>query len=293
MAQQYEYVQMPTDSASWHFLKVRYYTLPNYNYCERHNIIYTITGNDTVISGKTYKSIISRTALRDRNTDCSFPTGDTMMATEQDKFVFGIREENKKVYLFNKGLSLAEYLVFDFNATIGDRINDFNIDTVRAIDTVLIRNTLRKRFIFDADTIIEGIGSLRRGLDLRLNILYQTPYLPSKNVLTCFSYNDTAYYNNPDFSCFYIHTPFPTSITNEPFDKEQVVYPNPFNDKLHIVKGRHVSAIMYSTIGIPVATYEVDKTTVISTTDLPKGLYILVLKDDAGNTVQTKKLFKQ
>jgi hypothetical protein len=81
----------------------------------------------------------------------------------------GIREANKKIYVNQDPTSEAseEYLVYDFNLTVGDTVPspggpnypESNI-VIQSIDSVLISGLFRKRYRLDpVHYIVEGVGS--------------------------------------------------------------------------------------------------------------------------------------
>ena len=70
------------------------------------------------------------------------------------------------------------------------------------------------------------------------------------------------------------------------------VYPNPVRDVLNIRADNIIieKATMYDMLGKPVL--ELSNTKTISVATLAKGMYLLYIKDDAGNTVQIFKVTK-
>lgn len=122
----------------------------------------TISAEDTVIQGKTYKKIVSQ--------DCEKAI---------KEYSGAIREEDKRVYYISseKNEEIKEKILFDFNLKVGehffyDYLDRIGIE-VAYIDTVQIEKIFRKRYFFyllddnnekgeevyHFDSWIEGIGS--------------------------------------------------------------------------------------------------------------------------------------
>ncbi|MFH1005684.1 MAG: T9SS type A sorting domain-containing protein [Bacteroidota bacterium] len=124
-----------------------------------------------------------------------------------------IREDSNHKVFYKKDISQVEFLLYDFNADVGDTIHRYISDRltislkVDSINTVNIAGSLRKRFYLRAKMMppineiwIEGIGSL-------LGIFYSgyIGVLDSyKHSLLCYYENDSLKYLNPEYqSCFH------------------------------------------------------------------------------------------
>lgn len=153
----------------------------------------------------------------------------------------GIREDSvKKVWIkFDTSLSIintsaneyGEFLLYDFNLAVGDSFLSFglslnhNIVYVCEIDTIIVNNTKRKKFLFGNDIqIIEGIGNTQ-------GLFICSPAWPTNgmhNDLVCCHQNDTLlYYNSYYDDCV------PSFVLNDvPIlpNPDIKVYPNPVTD---------------------------------------------------------------
>ncbi|MDD4971791.1 MAG: T9SS type A sorting domain-containing protein [Paludibacter sp.] len=198
-----KYVPFPTENAEWN---ISYCTAPlgfqDAESCEIKN--YSL-GSDSIINNLKYKKLL----------------------LNHSGIIGFLREENKKIYYIgsgftNYGASYSpqmlekiktcspsftksnenEYLLYDFNAKEGDDIawgQEYN--HIDKIDSVLIGNSYRKRFTFrnNSDVIIEGIGSVVKGL-----LSYVSPIADCSDYMTwwnsiCFSQNGQTMYQNPAY----------------------------------------------------------------------------------------------
>ena len=169
------------------------------------------TEGDTLMNEKHYKKLIS----------CA----DSFCVKKSLKSF--IREESGKVFLSNK---TEELLQFDFNLQQGDTmIMDFlqnterdirlyiRIDSVKSI--ALLGNTKRivqYVTVFDYynsrlqeysinDAFVEGIGSLKFGLEYPIQ-LFITGSIGCRQNLLCFNSGDDLIYTNPEYNSCYLHT---------------------------------------------------------------------------------------
>jgi len=90
---QVPYTPFPKDSLSWNVKGWNAFDPYSAGYAE-----FTLTGKDTVIDDKNYTQVID----------------------VQERFIAGIREENKKVYTYIP--NFGEHLLYDFNLEVGDTI---------------------------------------------------------------------------------------------------------------------------------------------------------------------------
>jgi hypothetical protein len=95
-----------------------------------------------------------------------------------------------------------EYLLYDFNVKSGDDVSwGMESNHVDKIDSVLIGNSYRKRYTLknNGDVIIEGIGSVVKGL---LSSVSPIQVCSNSNYWwnhICFSQNGQTVYKNPDY----------------------------------------------------------------------------------------------
>jgi hypothetical protein len=207
-----KYVPFPTNNAQWN---VKYKHESDYSPIKTLTVLnYSIKG-DTIINSKTYKKVYG--------------------GIDNKKIKGGIREENKRIYYLdinNSGGYLSmikpltneikncvkqqirnlngEFLLYDFNKTkIGDTLFVFPWGNISAIitniDSVLIQNSYRKRYEYNAlwhgkDYVIEGIGSVKQGLFGAITDIPMCGYFDWEFI--CFSQNGETVYQNPDYvSC--------------------------------------------------------------------------------------------
>lgn len=225
-SQEYEYVAFPDSGVIWS--EIYYFPIdscPRYTY-ER----FAISGEDTVISDITYKKL--------------YIFYDTIFNKSNATFIGGIREdENKKIYFkgdtvvhafkpMNELYGYEEIILFDFSLKQGDTIKNINCLpyddrlVVQKVDTILIGNTLRRRFHFDPEPWvkwIEGIGSLN-------GLLFTSGAIPTNginNELICFKQDDVILYFNDYYPDCMPLISGGNSIDDKGF--EVAVFPNPTN----------------------------------------------------------------
>lgn len=287
-AQQYQYIPMDTSGASWQVISVSTWSGPPHNYvqCMQENLQYTQTGKDSIINGEKHKLVTVRKKediVFLAQSPCPLPSTEPISATKPDIVGLAIREVNKQVFFSSQHTSV----IYDFNLQVGQ--SSPYMGKVTAIDTIQIGNSLRKRFFVlyggIKDTIIEGIGSLKRGLDL----VSAPPN--GKVILTCYSLNGNILFDNPAAHCGAIF-PYgtPTSI-NETHQDTPLVYPNPFDYEIIIKTEQETDIALYNSVGRLIGTFKQKGNTRISTIELPAGLYMLIIKDAPGN-ISTHKLLK-
>jgi len=198
-----KYVPFPTENAEWN---IGFCSAPqDFQLAVECNMLNYSLAGDTIINNLNYKKVSLNKSLT----------------------VGFIREENKKIYYIgsgftNSGISYSpqmlekiracspsfiksydmEYLLYDFNVKSGDDVTwGMESDHVVKIDSVLIGNSYRKRYTLRnyGDVIIEGIGSVLKGL---LSSVSPVPmcsdYISSWNHI-CFSQNGQTVYKNPDY----------------------------------------------------------------------------------------------
>jgi hypothetical protein len=272
-AQTYQYVPMPTNTATWQMVSVFGTSGPPHLFiqCLQNNIQFTLNGEDTLINGLQYKKVFNS----------PLPATDTAMA-QTETFAFGMREENKKVYLSKS----PTQPILDFDIQVGQQMN--YIGKVLSIDTINIGGNLRKRFIGESDTAIEGIGYVRRGIDP--GRYFPVSYNDCR--LTCHTYKQQEIYNFNSVSCTVIYPPFPTGITNTKQKEPMSVHPNPFTDHLVVSDKRAAKAVFYNILGTHTTEITLNSGN-INTSSLLTGLYNLLLVDKNGSIISRHKLLKE
>ncbi len=249
---------------------------------------------DTIFNNETYKKIYR----------CDYSP-----SIYNKVFLGGIREDSlNKVYFYlgsNMSLFTADllqpmttYLLYDFSLNIGDVLNVVNsqnsIQTLQTIDSVLVGNTYRKRWIFNGVNglnreWIEGIGDVQ-GLFFPLQYTFE-----DQQLLSCYE-DDALFWNNPQLSgadCFTVGIDDSESQINTIVN----VYPNPVLNKLSIEIPNNVNEDfeieLFDITGRSVKskTYSNQKKIDVNIGDLNKGIYILRIRAKGIN--QSIKVIKK
>lgn len=289
-AQQYR--PFPYGNAWWTFT---YGAQPtNVNSYATYEDMYIATGKDTIIGTKTYQRINKRVFMQTSST--GFPALTSGRASTSDKYEFGIREDNKRVYLLYSD-DTTEILLWDFNKTIGDTIKfvqEYNTGSAKLLnavitgtDSVSIGGAYRKRFLTDKPnvTLLDGLGV--NGFPFyygsMITVYGGTPICYTENSIT---------YNPFNTSCVYIYSNNTgTGINNTTSNKETNIYPNPFSNQLTADADAAYIKLTDAMGKLVIQQNCNDKT--INTANLPAGLYILTLYDDSGNVTERRKLIKE
>lgn len=206
------YVPFPDSNAYWNEVELYQGQCEPPEFCKR---TYFLMG-DTIIDAFSYKKIYA-----DDGSSISY--------------VGGLREENKKVYLFYKSCDQS-IILFDFNVNVGDTVAksclvigclpfENTYMTVVSRDSILLEDgSYRNRINFDDGpqaSWIEGIGSVS-GL---LYPYYSCALCICFLELVCFEQNDvTLYQNEEHVECFNYTVSVDETDSNPPVIK---VYPNP------------------------------------------------------------------
>jgi len=252
-----------------------------------HYISRTSLIGDTVINAVNYNKLYS-----------SFVHNDPYLGFDSSwKYTGGIREDiTKKIYFLDSD-SINEMLIYDFSKNIGDTIpssKNFAPLIIENIDSILINNQYRKRFLLDSlgySFIIEGIG-----YNGGLFGLFTTAWIFSWTLpdLVCFIQGGNILYHNPNYnSCFRVIT----TIDDKEYKHAFKLIPNPSNGlvKLEIenttnetlkieiinVSGQQVYRKQYSNT--------IHKQ--IDLSGLPKGIYFV--KMQGKDLINVQKLVLQ
>lgn len=227
---------------------------------------YTLS-NDTIISSFTYKKVYIDFEYR------------------------GALREDSKIIYFIPDTSSIEYVLYDFNLTVGSLINNpfggsvctNGVFTVTSIDSVLASDGYHKRFSFDqmAPKWIEGIGS--------------TEYLLEPLQTFCVSGND-------ELQCvvnstvFHYPTWLSTCVTS--FDKQIItssnvkIFPNPFNDSFTVdINNAEIKEIIVTNVlGETVFREQTGSQTKIHIRNLQSGAYFVTAIGKNDHQTQYKIL---
>jgi len=261
LAQQYRYVPFPDSGAIW---SERYQSDDLGNVYER----FALSGEDTVIDNKMYKKL--------------YIFYDTVFNRSNASCIGGIREDSlKRIYYRGKTIHRlkpsyinmqvgAEMLLYDFLLNIGDTSRTDNLTlgdenlVVKDIDTILIGNTLRKKYSFTFEDVnypifvqwIEGIGNLR-------GLLFSSGDLPTggeNGYLICFKQNDTIlYFNDAYDDCM----PVIQGVQTKENAHTIRVFPNPAGHSVSLSFERAISQrvdfFLYDASGRKVQKSKTDK----------------------------------
>ncbi len=196
---------------------------------------------------------------------------------------------NKKVY-FVPPLDSTEKLIYDFTLQVGDLINGYlqlhSPDTVLSIDSVLVGNSYRKRWLINRCyniSYIEGIGSTYGFFGQSPGCATDFPGFS----LYCFQQNGQSIYPSTAIGCQII-----TSIKNIESDYRAIdISPNPSFGVVHIDALNPIeNVLIYNMKGQLLKRMNNPK----GQFELPKeqGLYIVQIEDIEG-TLYTRKVVKR
>ncbi|MEQ8909500.1 MAG: hypothetical protein RIC95_09935 [Vicingaceae bacterium] len=150
------YHSFPDSNVVWNF-NLQHYCFSIGGANEDYSI--TITG-DTMISNQTYQKVETPYVQSNVSGNCNVYTSGYKGAIRED---IGA----KKVYFMPPNQNVEE-LLYDFSLQVGDSLKGYleggQNPTIVAIDSVLVGNSYRKRWMIDTNKfyptyIIEGIGS--------------------------------------------------------------------------------------------------------------------------------------
>ena len=268
------YRPFPDSKASWSGIFYQQGNCDPPNYCPSELVLQ----GDTLINSKTYHKIYFR------NNSYRF-------------FYGGYREENKRIYFYKQQYGY-EYLLYDFNITVGDTVSvDCNLgaDTmfykliVESVDSVLLPDAKYRREInlYGGVKWIEGIGSTF-GL---LSPGFSCTTCICGSQLVCFRQNDSLFYLNESMvPCFsfnsvdeVINIPQPSNISPNPFTTSaQITFPQSCH---------HISLAVYDIQGKLMLQnqYAGCNQIQLNRSGLSNGMYFLKLMLD-DKWVETKKI---
>lgn len=297
-----QYIPMPTGKATWNYRSsTTINTTPTQYRYEYFLLIQT--GDDTTINSTVYKKIMKRSWDTIVTNSVYTPPAGSVVANHPDVFTAGLREDSKKVYIYNDaslGVGMwRERLMYDFTANVGDTLTHINFINwndslleVKSIDSIAINGTYHKRFRTqrinqggDLD-IIEGIGT-DKGL---ISYLF-VPFCNCPINFQCFTDDNTSF--GAAAPCYYVWPQStPTDVADMPGTKTAHVYPVPFSTTVTIEPAGATRASLYNILGAEVWTQHLNGKTELQTSYLPAGTYILKLTDETNQTVFAKRIIK-
>ncbi len=246
-------------------------------------------GEDTIVNNLTYKKVYTSEYWWD-NTSLNNWTCNKL-----------IREDSNIVYLYFVGQEnvFDEVIIYNFNLSVGDsfsapkvsegRFYGSNLQNnlvVDSVDYIQIENIELKRIIFNAYNYewIEGIGSMQGFLESN------DPYVDPSTYLLCAYQNQENIYHHPYAdNCLIsldiddIHQSFNISIYPTLFDKEVNIESEAidYSVGLYDIHGRDIYYNAHQKGNLQ-----------INTSDLSKGIYLILIRDKAGNPIKVEKIIK-
>ncbi len=187
---------------------------------------------------------------------------------------------------------MQEYILFNFNLKVNDKVlvplgltqNNSSEYKVVGIDTINLPDGKHKRFTYletgglqqKSFTLIEGIGCT----DEPFKVYYRTadPVFYLLNSYTgrqCqYKFNDTC----PPNPCTFV------SKIESPQKPDIKIYPNPCGEQLQLNSAETFQYQLLNTLGQPIQTGTCQNQ--IDMSELPKGLYLLVLENDGERVIE-------
>lgn len=282
-----DYVPFPTSDVNWNVFFVG--TCNNETFPDTTLLRYTLHG-DTVIEAVTYSTLC-------------IESGDT--ASPEIRPVGGLREADKKI--FYRGQTIAgggfdeEYLLYDFNAQVGDTIrheaSGQYYSVVLGIDSVLTGERYRKRYMVEIsgffhqeDYLIEGIGSVKNGLLGHISDVPTCGFHYWEHV--CFRENNVVLYLNSSFSdCF--TTELVSGLDQVVQGNDLEIFPNPVGNEMWINNQTSIKKMVFKLIdlnGKILIEKRIAGNRVMLNLTIPSGVYYGLLLDESGNIRLSKKL---
>ena len=268
------YVAFPT-TAVWHQVE-EFQTNPlDYRAV---NTSFSLNG-DTIIANINYRKL-------------------TQTLRGQTQYVGAMRENQQKTVFFYAKTDSTERLLYKFGLSVGDSLNIRRNAAqspikVLAIDSVLIGNNFRKRYLMNTLTLgkrdywIEGIGSTKGLFYTQSGIEFE-----NQATLLCFYNNNVSEYRNPKAASN-------CTVANEELNFSNVhVYPNPVKNRLRFdglnTQTALSKVVIFDTFGRVLIQKQIENGLSffeINVENLPNGVYFYALSHQ--NKQQTGKFVVQ
>lgn len=187
----------------------------------------------------------------------------------------------------------TEQLLFDFNMQVGDTVQGytedsaFGKDTVQAIDSILIGNSYRKRWLLSPGAnyyiqLIEGIGSTYAMMAQSWSYASNAP----DYYLGCFSQNGITLYPDSTSNCQVIVG----VISDYSKNISIVLFPNPFTNEFTIqTNTSELSEIIIRDISSRnILRQKFTNSVSLNTDQLARGLYIYEVRSKDGSCMKGK-----
>jgi len=276
LAQENEYVPFPTKNAEWS----SYFENPFLSSEENKSChIIALFDEDTTINGLLSHKVFGLT--------------DSVTCKENAFHLGYIQTIGDSIYYFDD----SRYgIIYIYNLQVGDTV-PFEVlggggFIVTKIDTVLLGNKHRKRYLFDWSTYlndlawIEGVGSTN-------GLLFPGSYIVGMtSKLLCFKQDgETIYYNDTLNSCYPFYKPLSNKIDDLCIFN---VYPNPANDFVEIALPKKMSGNILivssegkTIIAIPITQ---NKNHYLNIDTMEPGIYLVLFTDSKSSEQYQQKL---
>jgi hypothetical protein len=275
------YHPFPDSNASWNY-SFNQYMCAFGDAWEEYS--YLLNG-DTTINGQTYHKLSTPFV--------SFFTQGSCTQEHFPGYKGAIRQDipNRKVYYVHPSSS-SEALLYDFNLAIGDTIHGYlasnagMLDTVISMDSVLVGNDFRKRWLINdwyEIYYIEGIGSTYGLLENSPGYVTDAPGY----YFDCFKQDQQTLYPDTNTNCQLITSAHDISILEEPLK----IFPNPSKGSFSIEfkQPKDIKGIsLLSLVGNVILSAEIHDQTSICLNNIPCGIYILAILDKNNRTTNKK-----
>lgn len=282
------YQPFPTDSSMWR--EWAYDVDASYN--DTWDYQYFIEG-DTIIAGNNYHKILYTGTYHHVSW-----TSYSINYVNQYKGAF--REDTAKHILFFPYGDTTEYVLYDFNLSIGDTLTQSYLNSfgsgnwVSAIDSILVGGQYHKRYHISNDTaaaswnlnyvsFIEGVGSTFGLLGLGGGSLW--PVFERESHLSCYTHNGiTEYTDSTTTSC----NPIIIGVTEQSDETPISIFPNPTTGIINLKTPtfEKTQIEIFDVLGKTIYQKEISTPeTEINLSSLPKGVYFL--KAISGNKRST------
>ncbi len=246
-------------------------------------------GEDTIVNNLTYKKVYTSEYWWD-DTSLSNWTCNNL-----------IREDSNIVYLYSVGQDnvFDEVVIYNFNLSVGDSFSAPIVSKGRfygsylssnlivdSIDYIEIDNTELKRIVFNIPTYewIEGIGSKQGFLESN------NPNQDPTTYLLCAYQNQENIFHHP----FAENCLISLDIDEIHKRKDIIIYPTLFDNEVNIKSEvMDYSVGLYDIYGRSIFYKKTQKENLqINTSDLSKGIYLILIKDKTNNPIKVQKLIK-
>ena len=247
-----------------------------------------VISGDTIINSLTYHKLSVPDVV-------SYSTG-TCTGWQTAGYKGAIRQEisNRKVYIIPP--VGTEQLLYDFTLQVGDTVKGYIApanpppDKIQKIDSILIGNSYRKRWIansFFNFPLIEGVGFMY-GLVQRSpgNIIDETSF-----EVTCFKQNGNTLYANASTTCALLLTGIEKNSEKE-FSFS--VSPNPSTGIFTLTSSEQFQFSVLDIFGREVyqsPNHPITQSTTVDLSSQAKGIYIIRAKIKEG--IVSKKIILQ